>query len=133
MTLRTLIPMFACLVLALSLLAAGCMQAPAKPVPTTVPTPVPTILPETTAAPQACGFTTCHGMDLACGKNPPQVCTMEYRIGDKCRRYASCDTSSGGCTFVPGPKFIACKNCVEQCMIAAGPDSLAAFSCEEKC
>jgi hypothetical protein len=122
------------LFLAALLVTAGCTMTPGgKPTPTPVPTSLPTPVPVETTGPAACGLTSCHGMDLACGTNPPEVCTMEYRIGDRCRAQASCDTSGGGCTLVAGPKFTACKTCVEQCMIAAGPDSLAAFSCEEKC
>jgi hypothetical protein len=72
-------------------------------------------------------------MDVACGSNAPQVCTMEYKIGDKCRQYAHCDTSGGSCTLVTDPMYSTCKACVQRCEIGAGPDNLAAFSCEEKC
>jgi hypothetical protein len=58
---------------------------------------------------------------------------MEYRIGDKCRQYARCDTSGGSCSLVIEPKFTACKACVEHCQIQAGADGLAAMNCEEKC
>lgn len=126
---------FVCsLLLVAALVAAGCTQiSDGKATPTPVPAPVTTIsLPET-PGPSTCGFTTCHGSDLACGTNSPDVCTMEYRIGDRCRQYARCDTSGGGCTLVISPRFTACKACAERCQIQAGPDSLAAFSCEEKC
>ncbi|WP_292346194.1 MULTISPECIES: hypothetical protein [unclassified Methanoregula] len=101
--------------------------------PSPVPTPAATVVPAGTPVRGSCGFTTCHGLDLACGSDAPEICTMEYRIGDKCRQYASCDTSGGQCTLVTGPEFAACRSCAEQCRIAAGPDGLAAFSCEEKC
>ena len=65
--------------------------------------------------------------------NAPEVCTMEYRIGDRCRQYAHCDISGGDCTLVTSPKFTACKSCAERCQVQAGPDSLAAMTCEEKC
>jgi len=128
-------PAGACLLLLVAaLIAAGCTASPgANPAPLPTATPAPTPVPVETPAQGACGLTTCHGLDLACGMNAPEICTMEYRIGDKCRQYASCDTSGGSCTLVTGPKFIACKTCVEQCQFAAGPDGLAAFSCEEKC
>jgi hypothetical protein len=117
-----------------ALLAAGCTLAPgAKVTPTPVPTAIPTQATVETTPQPACGFTTCHGLDLACGTNVPQVCTMEYQIGDKCRNLASCDSSGGSCTLVTGPKYVACKACVEKCQAAAGPDGLAAFSCAEKC
>jgi hypothetical protein len=124
-----------CIVLLIAaLFAAGCTLSPGgKVTPTPVPTPVPTIAPVETPDVSTCGFTTCHGLDLACGTNVPQVCTMEYQIGDKCRNLASCDSSGGSCTLVTGPKYVACKACVEKCQAAAGPDGLAAFSCAEKC
>jgi hypothetical protein len=125
--------LFGVLLVAL-LMSAGCTLIPGgKVTPTPEPAPLPTPVPAETPAPSGCGFTTCHGLDLACGTDAPQVCTMEYRIGDKCRQYARCDTTGGGCTLVKEPKFTACRSCVEQCQIAAGPDNLAAFSCEEKC
>ncbi len=132
---RLSVPLFGGLFLAALLLAAGCtVSSGGKVTPTPVP-PVSTTVPPPTETPVTgtCGFTTCHGLDLACGFNAPQVCTMEYRIGDRCRQYASCDTSGGGCSIIFGPKFAACKACVERCQISAGPDSLAAMSCEEKC
>ena len=129
-----IIPGICIVLLVAALVAAGCTQAPGgKVTPSPVPTALPTSSPVETPGLSTCGFTTCHGLDLACGMDAPQICTMEYRIGDKCRQHASCDTSSGSCTLVTGPEFTACKSCVEKCQIAAGPDGLTAFSCEEKC
>jgi hypothetical protein len=121
--------------LAAALCAAGCTQpAGGQVTPSMVPTAVPSPAPVETPGQSGCGFATCHGLDnLACGMDAPQVCTMEYRIGDKCRAFASCDTSGGSCMLVTGPKYAACKTCIEKCQSAAGPDGLAAFSCEEKC
>jgi hypothetical protein len=135
---QTLVPGICIVLLVAALFAAGCTLTSGRkvtptPVPTPIPTPVSTTPPAETPGQSACGFTTCHGLDLACGMDAPQMCTMEYRIGDKCRQYARCDASGGGCKLVIEPKFTACKACVEQCQIAAGADSLAAFSCEEKC
>jgi hypothetical protein len=125
------------LLLVAVLIAAGCtLTSGGKVTPTpvpTIPTPIATTVTAETPVLSACGLTTCHGLDLACGTNAPQMCTMEYRIGDRCRQYASCDTGAGGCSLILGPQFIACKTCVEKCQTAAGPDSLSAFSCEEKC
>ena len=129
---QTLVSLICFILLAAALVAAGCMQSPGGKV-TPGPTSLPTSIPVETPGLSTCGFTSCHGLDLACGPNAPQMCTMEYRIGDKCRQHASCDTSGGSCTLVTGPKFTACKSCVEKCQVAAGPDNLAAFSCEEKC
>ncbi len=42
----------------------------------------------TPAEPARCGFTTCNGLDLACGSNTPEACPAMYMIGDKCRQYA---------------------------------------------
>jgi hypothetical protein len=117
-----------------ALFAAGCTLTPGGNVsPTPVPTPVPTPAPADTPALSTCGFTSCHGLDLACGMDAPQMCTMEYRIGDKCRQYAHCDTSGGRCTLAFEPKFTACKACADKCQVQAGPDGLAAMTCEEKC
>ena len=122
------------ILLAAALFAAGCTLNPGgKVTPTPIPTAIATVVPVETPGQSTCGFTTCHGLDVTCGMNTPQVCTMEYMIGDKCRQYARCDTGTGSCKLVIEPKFTACKQCVEQCQIAAGADSLAAFSCAEKC
>lgn len=129
---QTLVSLTCFILLAAALVAAGCVQSPGGKV-TPVPTALPTSIPVETPGLSTCGFTSCHGLDLACGLDAPQMCTMEYRIGDKCRQHASCDTSGGSCTLVTGPKFIACRSCVEKCQIAAGPNNLAALSCEEKC
>ena len=103
----------------------------------TTATIVTIISPETTATiagESSCGITTCHGLELACGKNAPQVCTMEYRLGDKCRQYAECITgSSGSCTLVTSPQFASCKSCVETCGNTTVNDPQKAFACEEKC
>lgn len=131
---QTLVPGICVVLLVAALFTAGCTLTSGGTVtPTTVPTPVPTTPPAETPAQSICGFTTCHGLDLACGMDAPHACTMLYQIGDKCRHYARCDASGGGCNLVIEPKFTACKACVEHCQIQAGPDSLAAFSCEEKC
>ncbi len=131
---QTLGSLICFVLLVAALVAAGCTQTPGgKATPSPVPTALPTSGPAETPGLSTCGFTTCHGLDLACGVDAPQMCTMEYRIGDRCRQHASCDTSGGSCTLVTGPKFTACKSCVEKCQIAAGPNNLEALSCEEKC
>lgn len=130
----TLISGISVVLLIAALCAAGCtLPSGGKDTLTPVPTTIPTAAPVETPDLSTCGFTTCHGLDLACGMNAPDVCTMEYRIGDKCRQYARCDTTGGSCKVAFEHKFIACKSCVEKCQAAAGPDNLAAFSCEEKC
>ena len=129
-----IIPGLCIILIAIALFAAGCTQTQGgKITPTAAPTPVPTTVPVETPGLSSCGLTTCHGLDVACGLDAPQVCTMLYQIGDKCRKYARCDTTGGSCSLVLEPKFTACKACVEQCLVAAGADSLAASSCEDKC
>jgi hypothetical protein len=94
---------------------------------------VPPVSPAVTATPAAlstCGFTSCHGLSLACGPNPPQVCTAIYEIGDKCRQYAYCSNAGGTCSLVTTPQFDNCKSCIEKC---GGGDPAEIFSCEEKC
>jgi hypothetical protein len=126
------------IVLLAAVVTAGCTSGfpgSAKVTLTPLPaTPVPTAVPVDTTTPSTSGFTTCHGSDLACGTNVPRICTEEYRTGDKCRDYASCDTSGGSCTLVTSnPKYTNCKACADTCQVQAGADSLAAVSCEEKC
>lgn len=119
------------LLLAAALVTAGCTtNSGGTATPAATPSPAPVL---TTSAPAACGFTTCHGLDLACSTDFPRVCTMQYQIGDRCRQYASCQSGSGGCTLVAGPEFTACKTCVEKCQTSAGPNGMTALSCEEKC
>jgi hypothetical protein len=124
-----------CMVVLVSVLfTAGCtLTSGGNVTPSPVPATVTVTVLADTPAPATCGFTTCHGSDLACSTNVPEVCTMEYRIGDRCRQYARCDTSIGSCTLVISTKFTTCKACAERCQIQAGPDSLAAMTCEEKC
>jgi hypothetical protein len=116
--------------LVILVIVAGCTapstgNLPATPLPAT---PAPTV-----PAGSSCGLTTCHGLDLACGPDAPQVCTMEYRLGDKCRQYARCDNSGGACRLVTDPQFVSCKSYVEQCAAKAGSNGQAAFECEATC
>jgi hypothetical protein len=104
----------------LALLAAGC-TAPAQG--GTAP-PVVTDL-----SPAGCGFTSCHGLDLACGQ-PPQACTATYQLGDRCRQYAYCTNANGSCTLVRTAAFDTCKSCMDRC---GGADSTEILTCEEKC
>ena len=116
-------------VLVITLLVAGCTSA--LPFLTTPVTPVS---PGVTPVQSSCGFTTCHGPDLACGSNTPQSCSEKYQSGDICRQYAQCSSGSdGSCTLVTSQQFASCKACVENCAIKAGGDTLAASDCEEKC
>jgi hypothetical protein len=106
-----------------ALLAAGC-AAPSTGGAT------PTIGTTTPALSVRCGFTSCHGLDLTCGSDPPQVCTAIYQLGDKCRQYAYCSDAGGSCTLVRTTAFDNCKSCIERC---GGADTTEIFICEEKC
>jgi len=129
------IPAFCAILLAASLLLAGCTLPGGKstPAPTPEPIPVPTTAPVTLSPGPACGVTNCHGLDVTCGSAPPMACTMVYQLGDKCRKFVTCQSSGSRCTPVTSPAYTSCRSCVEQCQIAAGADSLAASSCEDKC
>jgi hypothetical protein len=111
--------------LVLALLLGGCLSNPA---PGGAGTPQESTSPAVPAA--GCGFTTCHGSALACGANPPQACTMEYALGDTCRRYAYCDGSGGSCRLVTTTAFDTCRACVSRC---GGADPAEVLTCEEKC
>jgi len=115
--------------LVILVIVAGC-TAPSTGTPQATPLPA---TPAPTVPAGSCGLTTCHGLDLACGSDTPQVCTMEYRLGDKCRQYARCDSSGGTCRLVTDPQFASCKSCVEQCAAKAGSNGQAVFECEATC
>ena len=116
-------------VLAITLLVAGCTSA----LPGLTP-PVTPVSPGVTLVQSSCGFTTCHGPDLACGSNTPHVCSMEYQAADICRQYAQCSSGSdGSCSLVTSPQYDSCKTCAQNCELRAGADNLAAASCEEQC
>jgi hypothetical protein len=110
----------------LVILVAGCIS----PLPGGQVPPVSPVVTTITVSPSACGITSCHGLNLACGPNPPEVCTAIYQIGDKCRQYAYCSTTGGTCSLVTTPQFNACKTCIEKC---GGADPAEILSCEEKC
>jgi hypothetical protein len=128
------IPLLRLVLLGAALLVAGCMNTTAPPAPTVVPTAVPetTGIPGTTE-PVSCGLSKCHGIDVTCATNPPEACTMEYQLGDRCRKYLRCESSGGTCTLVKDAGFNTCKACVEKCQLRAGDNTLTAMSCEETC
>ena len=111
----------------LAILVAGCISSPQDG---TVP-PVSLVVTPSPPAPSAtCGFTSCHGLNLACGLNPPQFCTADYQLGDKCRQFAYCNSTPDACMLVTTAQFESCKSCIDKC---AGADPAEIFSCEEKC
>ncbi|MCD4782049.1 MAG: hypothetical protein K8S27_16110 [Candidatus Omnitrophica bacterium] len=78
-----------------------------------------------------CGIENCHGLDISCGPNVPEVCTAMYALGDFCRQFAQCQTVEGRCQLVPSVQFQSCKSCVQNCMDAKDP--MRAFACESHC
>jgi hypothetical protein len=81
---------------------------------------------------EACGIQECHGLDITCGPVPPNImCTLEYKLGDKCRAHASCEVKNGVCQLSLSPEFTQCKECAEQC--SKNNDLISAFQCESGC
>jgi len=116
MNAKTLFPA-ALVMLAVALAGCSSPQQSAPPV-TTLPGAV------------SCGFTTCHGADVACGTHPPQVCTADYQLGDKCRQYAACTNANGTCSLVTTTRYDSCRSCIQKC---GGADPAEIFGCEEQC
>jgi hypothetical protein len=83
--------------------------------------------------PAPCGVTNCHGTNVACGQDIAEVCTMEYRLGDKCRSLAACRVFNGTCTVVEQPGYRVCVSCAEHCNQTSGGDPVKAFECESRC
>jgi hypothetical protein len=79
-----------------------------------------------------CAITSCHGLQIECGADAPQLCTMEYRLGDFCRQFADCRVVNDECQFVDNSYFMNCKSCVQNCE-AETADPMAAFECENQC
>lgn len=82
-----------------------------------------------------CGIESCHGLDISCGSNVPDVCTEEYRLGDKCRKFVSCQTTNNSCQKIVDSRFEECKSCVEKCdeKYKDNKDPAKVFECEVKC
>ncbi len=88
------------------------------------------ILPPVT---KKCGVENCHGLNITCGPNVPDTCTMIYEPGDNCRQFASCQIIDGQCKLKKSPKFDSCKICVEKCEIDYSNNQIKFFECESKC
>jgi hypothetical protein len=80
-----------------------------------------------------CGILSCHGLDIECGADVPEMCTMEYRLGDFCRQLADCQVVKGTCQFVENSYFMNCKSCVHDCEVLNENDPAKAFECESQC
>lgn len=81
----------------------------------------------------ACGVQNCHGMEISCGPNVVEMCTMEYQLGDKCRGLASCQNINGSCSVVKQEGYTKCVSCVEECNRTSGTDPMKASGCESRC
>jgi hypothetical protein len=80
-----------------------------------------------------CGMENCHGLEISCGPNIAEVCTMVYMPGDGCRQYANCAVIDGKCQVIIKPEFELCKSCVENCQTQFAEDPEAFFACESDC
>ena len=80
-----------------------------------------------------CMMQECHGLDVSCGMNAPDLCTEIYGLGDRCRRLAECVIADGECIPALSREFESCKACVLKCDETEGRDPTALFGCESKC
>jgi len=80
-----------------------------------------------------CVLENCHGLDIKCGSNPPDVCTEMYGIGDRCLQYAKCGVQNGQCQQIQNSEFTQCKLCVQKCLDDDEDDNIKLFECENKC
>lgn len=80
-----------------------------------------------------CQILNCHGLDITCGESSPFACDAMYRIGDKCRQYASCGVVDGKCQQKTDPRFDSCKDCVTTCEKMYQNDPMKSMDCESKC
>lgn len=80
-----------------------------------------------------CAIENCHGLDIKCGPNSPEVCTEIYMIGDKCLQYAQCGIQNDKCQQIQNSQFTQCKSCVQKCIDANKNDNIKLFECESEC
>ncbi len=81
----------------------------------------------------SCKLENCHGLDIKCGPNAPQMCTMEYAMGDRCLQYAKCGIQNGKCQQLMNSQFTECKACIEKCITAGDTNGSNMFVCESLC
>jgi len=92
-----------------------------------------TCSPISFTSPSVCAVENCHGLDIQCGSNPPDVCTMIYQVGDKCLKYATCGVQNGTCGQTQNSQFTQCKTCVQKCIDTNKDDNIKLFECESGC
>ncbi|MFZ2038358.1 MAG: hypothetical protein WAV11_00230 [Minisyncoccia bacterium] len=88
---------------------------------------------EVKAVEPKCELENCHGLDIKCGANPPEICNEMYGIGDRCLQYAKCGIQNGSCQQIQNSQFTQCKSCVQKCVDTNSGDIIKAFECESKC
>ncbi len=88
---------------------------------------------ETQKADKDCHLQTCHGLEVLCGAGEMRPCTMMYAVGDKCLKYAQCETVSGSCRPKQNTLFEKCKSCVEKCLAQYPDDTMKTMECEASC
>ena len=82
---------------------------------------------------EKCGIENCHGLNITCGPNVPDACSMMYAAGDNCRQFASCQIINDRCNLEKSQKFDSCKACVKKCEQDFLSDQIKFFECESKC
>jgi hypothetical protein len=88
---------------------------------------------EDTPVSDQCVITNCHGLDITCGARGPEMCTMMYGFGDRCREHAQCGVIDGKCQPITNDAFEKCVACVRECE-TTDPDQMPdAFLCESQC
>ena len=80
-----------------------------------------------------CVVENCHGLDITCGPNAPQMCTEMYQLGDNCLQFAQCRVVGNKCQQIPNARFTQCKSCVQTCESKFPSDPEQAFRCESAC
>ena len=78
-----------------------------------------------------CWIENCHGLDITCGSNVPEVCTAMYELWDNCRKYASCKQVDGECKLEESEDFKNCKACIKKCEENTNWEDI--FECGNKC
>ena len=91
------------------------------------------LLPEAAQGDELCGIENCHGLDMTCGPDVPEMCTSVYLLGDRCRAFFHCELVEGECQPAENDDFEICKSCVEECLEEFEDDPAGLFSCEEQC
>ncbi len=86
-----------------------------------------------TCTPGACSIENCHGLDIKCGSNSPDICTAMYEVGDNCLQYAKCGMQNNKCQQIESIQFTQCKSCVQKCVNDNKNDNMKLFECESNC